>query len=96
MTKALALDYAPDGVRVNCICPAGVTTPLLQQWIQEQDDPIATMQILNDMHPLGRPATSEEIAQAAFFLQALNPVLLQALLFPSTAGLRLVINRFHS
>lgn len=68
MTKALALDYAPDGVRVNCICPAGVSTPLLQNWIQEQDDPTATIQILNDMHPIGRPATSEEVAQAALFL----------------------------
>ncbi|NOU88719.1 glucose 1-dehydrogenase [Paenibacillus sp. LMG 31460] len=68
MTKSLALDYAPDGIRVNCICPAGVSTPLLQQWIQEQDDPASTIQILNDMHALGRPATSEEVAQAALFL----------------------------
>jgi NAD(P)-dependent dehydrogenase (short-subunit alcohol dehydrogenase family) len=68
MTKSLALDYATYGIRVNCICPAGVSTPLLQQWIQEQDDPAATIQILNDMHALGRPATSEEVAQAALYL----------------------------
>jgi len=68
LTKSLALDYAKDGIRVNCICPAGVSTPLLQQWIQEQADPAATIQILNDMHALGRPATSEEVAQAALYL----------------------------
>ncbi|WP_018755738.1 SDR family NAD(P)-dependent oxidoreductase [Paenibacillus terrigena] len=68
MTKSLALDYATDGIRINCICPAGVSTSLLQQWIQEQDDPTATIQKLNDMHALGRPATSEEVAQAALFL----------------------------
>ncbi|REE87427.1 NAD(P)-dependent dehydrogenase (short-subunit alcohol dehydrogenase family) [Paenibacillus taihuensis] len=68
MTKALALDYAPFGVRVNSICPAGVTTPLLEQWIQQQDNPARTVQDLNDMHALGRPATSEEIAQATLFL----------------------------
>ncbi|MDQ6419743.1 glucose 1-dehydrogenase [Paenibacillus sp. LHD-117] len=68
MTKSLALDYAPYGVRVNCICPAGVSTPLLQQWTQEQEDPAATVQILNDMHALGRPATAEEVAQAVLFL----------------------------
>lgn len=68
MTKSLALDYAKDGIRVNCICPAGVSTPLLQQWIQEQEDPAATIQALNDMHALGRPASSEEIAQAALYL----------------------------
>ncbi|WP_127584628.1 SDR family NAD(P)-dependent oxidoreductase [Paenibacillus koleovorans] len=68
MTKSLALDYAADGVRVNCICPAGVSTPLLGLWILQQDDPAATIQALNEMHPLGRPATPEEIAQAALFL----------------------------
>lgn len=68
MTKALALDYAPYGVRVNSICPAGVSTPLLDKWIQQQDDPQATVQALNDMHALGRPATSEEVAQVALFL----------------------------
>lgn len=68
ITKALALDYAPYGVRVNCICPAGVTTPLLEQWIQQQVNPAATVQDLNDMHPLGRPATSEEVAQTTLFL----------------------------
>lgn len=68
MTKALALDYAPFGVRVNSICPAGVTTPLLEQWIRQQDNPDQTVQDLNAMHALGRPATSEEIAQATLFL----------------------------
>lgn len=68
LTKALALDYAPFGVRVNSICPAGVTTPLLEQWISQQADPDQTVRELNAMHPLGRPATSEEVAQTALFL----------------------------
>ncbi|WP_435162837.1 SDR family NAD(P)-dependent oxidoreductase [Paenibacillus glycanilyticus] len=68
LTKALALDYAPYGIRVNCICPAGVTTPLLEQWISQQADPVQTVRNLNAMHPLGRPATSEEVAQTALFL----------------------------
>ena len=86
MTKALALDYAPDGVRVNCICPAGVSTTLLQHWIQEQDDPIATIQILNDMHPLGRPATSEEIAQAALFLASTQSGFITGVALPVDGG----------
>ncbi len=68
MTKSLALDYAADGVGVNCICPAGVSTPLLEKWIGEQHDPQATRQSLNDMYPLGRSAKPEEIADAALFL----------------------------
>ncbi|MCJ8013509.1 glucose 1-dehydrogenase [Paenibacillus sp. KQZ6P-2] len=68
LTKSLALDYAIDGVRVNCICPAGVATPLLEKWTLEQDDPTATRQALNDMHPLGRPALPEEVADATLFM----------------------------
>jgi NAD(P)-dependent dehydrogenase (short-subunit alcohol dehydrogenase family) len=68
MTKSLALDYAADGVRINCVCPAGVMTPLLQEWSQRQDDPAATVQALNDMHPLGRPATPEEVARTVLYL----------------------------
>ncbi|MDF2644774.1 MAG: short-chain dehydrogenase/reductase [Paenibacillus sp.] len=86
MTKALALDYATDGVRVNCICPAGVSTPLLQHWIQEQDDPTATIQILNDMHPIGRPATSEEVAQAALFLASTQSGFITGVALPVDGG----------
>lgn len=68
MTKALALDYAADGVRVNCICPAGVMTPLLEEWIAQQADPAAMEQALIDMHPLGRCASTEEVARAALYL----------------------------
>jgi NAD(P)-dependent dehydrogenase (short-subunit alcohol dehydrogenase family) len=68
MTKALALDYASDGVRVNCICPAGVMTPLLEEWIGQQPDQAATVQALADMHPLGRCATTDEIANAVLYL----------------------------
>lgn len=68
MTKSLAIDYAADGVRVNCLCPAGVITPLLEIWVSQQENQEATRRALNDMHPLGRVATSEEVAGAALFL----------------------------
>ncbi|MFC5404115.1 SDR family NAD(P)-dependent oxidoreductase [Cohnella soli] len=86
MTKSLALDYASDGVRVNCICPAGVSTPLLQQWIQRQDNPTATVQVLNDMHALGRPASSEEIAQAALFLASHQSGFITGVALPVDGG----------
>lgn len=86
MTKSLALDYAPDGIRVNCICPAGVSTSLLQHWIQQQDDPAATIQILNDMHPIGRPATSEEVAQAALYLASSQSGFVTGVALPVDGG----------
>lgn len=86
MTKSLALDYAEDGVRVNCICPAGVMTPLLEKWILEQDSPEATRTKLNDMHPLGRPAQADEIADAALFLASGNARFMTGVALPVDGG----------
>jgi NAD(P)-dependent dehydrogenase (short-subunit alcohol dehydrogenase family) len=86
MTKSLALDYAPDGIRINCICPAGVSTPLLQQWILQQDDPSATVESLNHMHALGRPAVTEEIAQVALFLASSQSGFITGVALPVDGG----------
>ncbi|WP_152397608.1 SDR family NAD(P)-dependent oxidoreductase [Paenibacillus cellulositrophicus] len=86
LTKALALDYAPDGVRVNCLCPAGVMTPLLEKWRLEQDDPEETTRLLNNMHPLGRPADSEEIADAALFLASRGSRFVTGVALPVDGG----------
>jgi NAD(P)-dependent dehydrogenase (short-subunit alcohol dehydrogenase family) len=86
MTKALALDYAKDGVRVNCICPAGVMTPLLEEWIQQQPDPTATIQALIEMHPLGRSATTEEVAKAALYLASDQSYFITGIALPVDGG----------
>jgi NAD(P)-dependent dehydrogenase (short-subunit alcohol dehydrogenase family) len=86
MTKALALDYAKDGVRVNCICPAGVMTPLLEEWIEQQPDPTATVQALIDMHPLGRCATTDEIAQAVLYLASEQAYFITGVALPVDGG----------
>ncbi len=86
LTKSLALDYAPCGVRVNCICPAGVSTPLLRQWTQEQADPAATEQLLNDMHAIGRPATAEEVAEAVLFLAGAEAGFITGVALPVDGG----------
>lgn len=86
MTKALAMDYAKDGVRVNCICPAGVMTPLLEEWIGQQPDPAATVQDLIDMHPLGRCATTEEIANAVLYLASEQSFFITGVALPVDGG----------
>jgi NAD(P)-dependent dehydrogenase (short-subunit alcohol dehydrogenase family) len=86
MTKSLALDLAPDGIRVNAICPAGVSTPLLEAWTAQQEDPAATVQLLNDMHPLGRPATSAEVAQAVMFLASEKASFITGVALPVEGG----------
>jgi NAD(P)-dependent dehydrogenase (short-subunit alcohol dehydrogenase family) len=68
LTHALALDLAPAGVRVNAVCPAGVMTPLMEDWAASQYDPAAALQMVDSWHPLGRMATSEEIGEVCAFL----------------------------
>jgi NAD(P)-dependent dehydrogenase (short-subunit alcohol dehydrogenase family) len=68
LTRALALDLAPDGIRVNAVCPAGVMTPLMRRWADTQYDPEAALKMVDSWHPIGRMATSEEIGEVCAFL----------------------------
>ncbi|MGG4144045.1 SDR family oxidoreductase [Paenibacillus algorifonticola] len=86
MTKSLALDFAPSGVRINCVCPAGVMTPLLEEWVQQQADPGAAKRTLDEMHPLGRPASSAEIAQAVLYLASGQASFITGVALPVEGG----------
>jgi NAD(P)-dependent dehydrogenase (short-subunit alcohol dehydrogenase family) len=68
LTKALALDLAPDGIRVNAVCPAGVMTPLMRDWAETEYDAKAALAMVDRWHPLGRMATAEEIGEVCAFL----------------------------
>ena len=61
-TKALAQETAPSGIRVNCIAPGVIRTPMLDCYDEE------TLQALAEETPLGRLGTPEDIAHAAAFL----------------------------
>ena len=66
LTKNLAISYAKENIRVNCICPGYVETSLTEALTS---DP-ATFKNLQGRHPMGRLARPEEIAFAALFLAA--------------------------
>ncbi len=68
LTRALALDLAPERVRVNAVCPAGVMTPLMEEWADTQYDPAAALKMVDGWHPIGRMATIEEIGEVCAFL----------------------------
>lgn len=62
LTRNMALDYAPDRVRVNCLCPGFVNTPLLASMPAERRARLAAL------HPLGRMGEASDIAPMALFL----------------------------
>jgi NAD(P)-dependent dehydrogenase (short-subunit alcohol dehydrogenase family) len=68
LTKTLALDFAPLGVRVNCICPGDIWTPQYSEWLTEQPDGATVLESINSRLPVGRLGTIEETAQAVLFL----------------------------
>ncbi len=68
MTKAMAIDYIRDNIRVNCINPGTTLTPSLEERIAAFDDPQAARQNFIDRQPIGRLGKPEEIAAAVLHL----------------------------
>ena len=69
MTKAMALDHSAQGIRVNCLCPGDVKTPMLDEDARMQGLTLAEYYArANAQRPMGRIGTVEEIAKAALFL----------------------------
>lgn len=68
LTKSMALDYAPHGIRVNAVCPAGVWTPMLRKWASEQPDPAGINRYLDEIHPVGHCPEGDVIADASVYL----------------------------
>jgi meso-butanediol dehydrogenase/(S,S)-butanediol dehydrogenase/diacetyl reductase len=68
LTRALALDHADDGIRVNCICPGYVETGMTGPLFDAAPDPAAARRAAADLHALGRLGRPEEIAATVAFL----------------------------
>jgi NAD(P)-dependent dehydrogenase (short-subunit alcohol dehydrogenase family) len=68
LTKCMALDGARDGIRVNCVCPGFTATPMLERYLEAQDDPQAARDFAAGLHPLGRLGAPRDIADAFVFL----------------------------
>ena len=68
LTRAMALDHAKEGVRINCVCPGTTMTPWIEKRLKEAADPKAAMAQLVARQPMGRLGTPEEAAAAILFL----------------------------
>jgi NAD(P)-dependent dehydrogenase (short-subunit alcohol dehydrogenase family) len=68
MAKAMAIDHGPQGIRVNCVCPGDVMTPMLPDDAAKRGMPWDDYAAGAARRPLGRIGTAEEIAAAVLYL----------------------------
>jgi NAD(P)-dependent dehydrogenase (short-subunit alcohol dehydrogenase family) len=68
LTKAMAIDHGPEGIRVNCICPGYIDAGLAEGYFQSQPDPAKARADAGKLHALWRIGRPEEVARVAVFL----------------------------
>ena len=85
-TRAAALDGAPFGIRVNCVCPCFVDTPLLAAWVDSMPDPMLARAEAASVQPMGRVGKPEEIAAAIAFLASDEATFVTGVVLPVDGG----------
>jgi len=68
LTRAMALDHAGQGIRVNAVCPGDTDTPMLRAEAAQLGQPVEEFLAGAAARPLGRSARPEEIARAVLYL----------------------------
>jgi NAD(P)-dependent dehydrogenase (short-subunit alcohol dehydrogenase family) len=68
LTRAMACDHGPEGIRVNAICPGYVNTPMLQSFFGESGDIESLKQAVRDVHPMRSFGEPEDIANLVNWL----------------------------
>ena len=86
LARALALDWAPERIRVNAVCPGIVDTPMLESFFEQLPDSERARQEFATAQPLGRLARPEECAAAALFLASESASFITGVALPVDGG----------
>ena len=68
LTKSLAVELGPQGIRVNAILPSNVDTPLMRDWAATLPDPESALKRVSELQVFGRMASPQEVGKVALFL----------------------------
>ena len=86
LSKSMAIDYAPEDIRVNAICPGFVETDLTADVIRQAPDPEAVRRERVAVHPLGRFGKPEDVATLAVYLASDEASWVTGAIFPVDGG----------
>jgi NAD(P)-dependent dehydrogenase (short-subunit alcohol dehydrogenase family) len=88
-TRALALDHAREGIRVNAVAPGSVLTPMLREAaeLSNPDDPQAALDVFAQTHPIGRLIQPEDVANVVLFLASDKASVVTGITVPVDGGL---------
>jgi len=70
LTRAMAADEVPYGIRVNCVSPGTVSSPWVERLVAATPDPAGTLDAMRRRQPLGRLVSCAEVADAVAYLAA--------------------------
>ena len=68
LTRAVAVDHGPDGVRCNAVAPGWIDTPLNENFIASMPDPEGFRERIGGLHPVGRTGTPDDVAELIVWL----------------------------
>lgn len=87
LTRAVALDHARQGIRVNAVCPGPVETPLLQEFFDGKQNPAEAQRRVEASIPMGRLGHPDEIAAVIAFVASAEASLLTGSVIVADGGL---------
>ena len=87
LTKAMAIDCAPLGIRVNCICPGAIVTPLQERIYKRNKKSHVIKKLYERGYPLGRVGKPEEIADLVSFLSSNESSFITGSIFIADGGM---------
>jgi NAD(P)-dependent dehydrogenase (short-subunit alcohol dehydrogenase family) len=93
LTKSMALNYAPFGIRVNAVSPADVRTPMLRSWATQQQDPHSIEKYFDEIHAFGYCPEEDVIADASVFLLSDDARFITGCILPFSGGAELGYKR---
>jgi NAD(P)-dependent dehydrogenase (short-subunit alcohol dehydrogenase family) len=70
LTRSMALDFAADNIRVNCVCPGAIDTPMLRWAASLDENPERVLEACHKTSMFGRMGRPEEIARVIAFLSS--------------------------